>query len=63
MTKQDLFMFVHNKIASCQVKLDQVKMNTKRGTVIGNPLAIVTDLECRINHLHKVRNAIMVKLR
>lgn len=62
MSKQELFMFVHEKIARDQVRLDDVKRNMRQGTVIGNPQTLIAELEYRINNLHRVRNGIMTRL-
>jgi hypothetical protein len=37
MNKQELFMFVHGKIARDQVRLEEVRKNAQQGIVIGNP--------------------------
>jgi hypothetical protein len=62
MTKQQLFMFVHDKILRDQIALNKLADSSKKGVVLIGEQDLRGQLERRIVCLHKVRNGIMTKL-
>lgn len=62
MNKQELFMFVHEKIVRDQMALERLAGERKKGVVVIGEEELRGEYERRIVCLHKVRNGVMTKL-